>query len=453
MKRSVFIFHRDLRFQDNTALHRAVDASSEVLPVFIFDPKQCDPTKNDYFSAAAFQFICESLQDLPLIHTFKGDTVSILTKIKKHYNFDAVYQNEDYSVFATNQHIQIASWCNKNDVKFSMAEDYGLTPIRSFLRNNENPYVVMSAFYKRCIAENVVRPVDDRDIPLSKLYKHQLPFEVDIQDILSKLPNSAKSPHQSGGRKEGLKVLERRLPNYGTERDIPGIQGTTRASAHLRFGTVSIREMYWAHVDNAPLIRELYFREFYLKIYAVSPQLQRGVAFNTEVDTRIVWENKFFEEWKAGKTGFPIVDAGMRQLSTEHWCHNRVRMIVASVATKYFLIDWRICAKYFYTQLVDADTFSNTAGWGWASSTGVDPAPFFRPPFNPFLQSAKFDKDAAYIKKYVPELRDVDAKDIHKWYLSQVREKYPSVKYGAPVVDYKQASAKAIAMFSGRRAV
>lgn len=435
----VFIFHRDLRYQDNTSLLLALSECDRVLPIFIFDPIQIDPKKNQYFSAPALQFICESLQDLPTVHIFKGDTVKTLAKIHKHFPFTRVYQNEDYSVFARERDAAIADWCTSKSIALVTREDYGLLSLKQCLLEGGRPYTVMSAFYKRCMKESI-RKVDTTPIDKKKIVIDRLPTEIDMIPYAS---NTAIA--QRGGR---TKLPQ--LKDYGATRDYPAIDGTSKLSAHIRFGTVSIREVYWAYRANEPFVRELFFREFYIKIYALRPELQRGVAFNKAVDARIPWRTQFMAEWKEGSTGFPIVDAGMRQLKLTNWCHNRVRMIVASVATKYFLLDWRECARYFYTQLVDADTFSNTAGWGWSSSTGVDAVPYFRAPFNPFLQSAKFDKDAEYIKKYVPELRDVEPRDIHKWYSPDVRAKYPHVKYPAPVVDYKEASARAVKVFQGK---
>lgn len=439
----VFIFHRDLRYHDNTAFLLALKECVKVLPVFIFDPAQIDPKKNPYFSAPALQFICESLAELPDVHLFKGKPVDILGKIRPHFPFTRVYQNEDYSVFARERDAQLAAWCRSNGIEMVTTEDYGLLPLKDCLLPDGRPYAVMSSFYKRCLKVATVRKPAPPSSQEKKIFKGRRPAEVDMIKYVSN-PDIA----QHGGRKEGLKLMQQRLLDYGDVRDFPALDKTSKLSAHIRFGTVSIREVYWAFRAVEPFVRELFFREFYLKIYALRPELQRGVAFNREVDARIPWRTKFMEEWQAGTTGFPIADAGMRQLSKTNWCHNRVRMIVASVATKYFLLDWRECARYFYTQLVDADTFSNTAGWGWSSSTGVDAVPYFRAPFNPFLQSAKFDKDAEYIKKYVPELMDVPAKDIHKWYLPEVRAKYPSVSYPAPVVDYKEASARAVKVFT-----
>jgi deoxyribodipyrimidine photo-lyase len=224
---------------------------------------------------------------------------------------------------------------------------------------------------------------------------------------------------------------------------------TTKMSAHLHFGTISIREAYWAFIRNKSLIRELVFRSFYLKIYSLKPELQRGKAYREKLDKNIKWNSlsnskKEWKAWITGTTGFPLCDAGMRQLLYENWVHNRVRMIVATVPTRYLRIDWRDCLKYFYKNLVDADVFSNTAGWQWSCGVGPDGAPFFRPPMNPFIQSKKFDENAEYIKKWIPELKDVDSKDIHKWFDEKIRNKYPDCKYPEPIVNYQEASKKTV---------
>jgi deoxyribodipyrimidine photo-lyase len=245
------------------------------------------------------------------------------------------------------------------------------------------------------------------------------------------------------------------LKDYAGQRDYPAKPGTTRASPHLKFGTISIREMFHV-IHKTPgyglehgLIRELIFRDFYLKIYALQPELQRGTALLHTLDKAIPWSyNKtLFQKWTTGTTGFPLVDAGMRELNATGFQHNRVRMLTSSTLTKYFLIDWRWGLKYFYQHLVDADVFSNTAGWGFSSSTGADAVPYFRAPFNPFIQSQKFDKDATYIHQWVPELAAVAPADIHRWGDATIRAKYPGITYPAPVIDQKEASVRAMKVF------
>lgn len=458
MKRSaLFLFHRDLRLNDNTAFLRAMRECDQVAIAFIFPPEQIDPERNPHFSNGAVQFMCESLRDLDeqsggKLALYRGENVATLARIHAKFPFTALYQNEDYSVYARKRDADIQRWCALKNIEYVHAEDYGLFPLRNGLVDGERPYTVLAQFYKRYLKTLEVRRPVSAQKSRDKLVKLR-DDDVDVSSLYKK--NSMIAEH--GGRKEAMKIVGRlkSFASYAKTRDYPANDAsTTRISAHLKFGTISVREFYWACVRafatrDHPLIRELIFREFYMKIYALRPELQRGTAFHAELDAAIPWnyDRKAMTAWRTGTTGFPLVDAGMRQLVATNWCHNRVRMLVASVATKYLLLDWRDCAKFFYTQLVDADTYSNTAGWGWASSTGVDALLYFRAPFNPFIQSKKFDPDAVYIKRWVPELRDVATKDIHKWFDPKVRAKYAELDYPAPIVDHKEASARAVAEF------
>lgn len=470
---SLFLFHRDLRLDDNTALIKACRESDKVIIAFIFPPEQIEPARNPYFSHPAVQFMCESLEELGTLiplNVFKGENVATLSRIKSRIpgGFSRLYQNEDYSVYARKRDNDIQEWCKKNDVEYVATEDYGLFPLHEGLLDDpERPYTVLAQFYKRYLKSlEVRRPMALTKAMMGKIVRMDTLNGMDVNET-RKFYERNENTAQKGGRKNGLRILRKLggFRDYKDTRDFPADDaGTTRISAHLKFGTISIREMYWRCVEafggsrDHPLIRELIFREFYMKIYALRPELQRGTAFHAELDRKIPWiygkrSESTMNAWKSGRTGFPLVDAGMRQLAQINWMHNRVRMLVASVATKYLLLDWRDCARFFYTQLVDADTFSNTAGWGWASSTGVDATLYFRAPFNPFIQSKKFDKDCVYIKRYVPELRDVAPADIHKWYDPAVRAKYANVKYAAPIIDYKEASARAIRVFKAAATV
>lgn len=462
--RSLFLFHRDLRLYDNTALSQCINRSDEVMLVFVFPPDQIDARKNKYFSNAAVQFMCESLCELSdnvHLHFFKGEYVEVLSTIHKHYKFDRLYHNEDYSVYARKRDAAILEWCKENNVDHCSYEDYGLFGLNEGMLPDGRPYTVLAQFYKNYLKhQDLIRKVDKAKIDVSKVATKKIPGEIKVNDIHD-FYTSNLNIAQHGGRNEAMKILKRigSFSTYKDTRDYPAkVAGTTRISAHLKFGTISVREMYWACVRafgtrDHPLIRELIFREFYMKIYGLKPELQRGVAYLSDLDKNMKWsyDKKLFEAWKNGMTGYPLVDAGMRQLARENWCHNRVRMLVASVATKYFLLDWRDCARYFYTQLVDADTYSNTAGWGWASSTGVDATLYFRAPFNPYIQSKKFDANAEYIKRFVPELQDVETKDIHKWYDPVVRSKYPGIQYPGPIVDHREASARALRVFKSAK--
>jgi deoxyribodipyrimidine photo-lyase len=454
---AMVIFHRDLRLIDNTALLAACRSGAKVMPIFVFQPEQISPSANPYFSSPAVQFMCESLVELDMdlrklgtkLWMFQGDIVKVLSKLLKARPFGAVYTNEDPSIYAKERDQKVKAWCERKGVRYESYEDYGLVASNEGLLPDGRPYTVLAPFYRRLLKDNKVRKVSlMRPKPehfLSATHAwtgHQEVLADTLEGRFYRIQSGIKS---KGGRSEGLRILGslRRFKDYATERDFPAKEGTTRASAHLRFGTISVREMYWTlrkHLgEDNPLIRELAFREFYMKIYTKRPEMQRGVAFHTDMDAVIPWKRaaKAPEEWAAwtqGRTGFPLVDAGMRQLATEGWMHNRVRMLVASVATRYLYLDWRDCARFFYTHLVDADPFSNTAGWQWGAGVGVD-AMWYRPPFNPFLQSQRFDTDAEYIKRWLPELRHVAPTHLHRWNDAQVRALYPRVEYPAPMVE------------------
>lgn len=464
MKKALFLFHRDLRLEDNTTLLQALRDGYQVLPVFIFPPEQISPKKNPYFSHPSVQFMCESLVDLDQqlqsygsrLHLFKGDNVKVLQSIHAQLPFEAIYFNEDYSVYARERDQKIQKWCEKKGVVYQMKEDYGLLPLHEGLLEGPppRPYMILAQYYKRVLTKHQIREVDHFSFKKEHFTTHKFSKSFPLQD-LGTLYNENSQAAIRGGRILGKEMLHRikDLQDYQEKRNYPALQKTTRASPHLKYGTVSIREMYWTieklFGKEHGLIRELIFRDFYMKIYALRPELQRGTALYDALDKLIPWsyDTTVFQHWKDGTTGFPLVDAGMRELNTTGHQHNRLRMLCGSILTKYFLIDWRWGLKYYYIRLVDADIFSNTAGWGFVSSTGPDGVPYFRAPFNPFIQSKKFDVDAVYIKHWVPELKEVDPKDIHKWYDPIVRNKYPTIQYGSPIVDYKQASANAVKVF------
>lgn len=459
---AVFLFRRDFRLTDNTSLIQAAKDGYKILPVFVFTPEQIDPKKNEYFSNPAVQFMCESLVDLneqlkkngTHLTLMVGNHIDTIEDIYKAHPFEAIYSNEDYSVYAKERDEKLKEWCEKKKIVFVQKEDYGLLPLNEGLLNGERPYMVLSQFYNKIMKEipiqNIATYRFQKKHFLVPRVKDAYPIEK-IGSFYTENPDLAIR----GGRKQALVRLKQLgiLKHYQEERDYPALQRTSKMSPHLKFGNVSIREMYWTieklFGKKHGLIRELVFRDFYLKIYAFQPKLQRGVALHSKFDHAIQWsyDKKKFQKWADGMTGFPLVDAGMRELNESGHQHNRIRMLCGSVLTKYLMIDWRWGLKYYYTHLVDADIFSNTAGWGFVSSTGPDAVPYFRAPFNPYIQSDKFDKEAVYIKQWVPELKEVAAKDIHKWYDPDVRAKYPNIAYPAPMVDHKEASAHALKVF------
>ena len=441
---AVFLFHRDLRIVDNTTLNYALQHEPHIALVFIFDPIQIDRRKNKYFSNAAVQFMCESLSEIPHLNIFVGDTVDVLSSLR----FSALYQNRDVSYFAKERDARIEKLCKDRNVPFVTHPDFELF---GDVRNKQgSPYLVFKPFYDACMQLHVPRPHSESIKP------NQL---VSLQQAAEKMPNCYEYNarlEQRGGRSQAMKMLHtlHDFEKYGKTRDYPKTS-TTKASAHIRFGTLSIREMYWACIElwdkHHPLIRELIFREFYYKLYSSNPRLQRDVAVKQVVDTSVPWKwdadsKRIYAAWTRGETGFPFVDAGMRELMYTGWMHNRARMVTANFLSKLCLIDWRRGLKHFHCNLVDCDPCSNAAGWQWSASVGADAMPAFRI-FNPFRQSFRFDPNAEYIKTWIPELRDVPAKDIHNW--NDQARRYGT--YVAPIIDYVTAAKRSKQIFSTHR--
>lgn len=454
-RRAIFLFHADLRLFDNTALIAAARDGFQILPVFILPPEQIDPASNKYFSPPFVQFMMESLADLDAalrklgssLCVFYGDNIAVLDKIHAAIKPAALYTNESYTVYGRARDAKIADWCKKKDISFVTREDTGLLGIREGLLDGERPYKVLAQYYK-----NFLKNWEVRDVDAFRFKKEHFAAGAALKSDKMRSGTILKDIAMRGGRAAGLKGLQNIAKNadYAATRDFPAnTTGTTKLSPYLRLGCISIRELYHAAVAafgtrDHPLIRELCFRDWYLKIYTYQPELQRGVAYHAAMDAKIPWryDKKAFAAWCEGRTGFPLVDAGIRELAATGHMHNRVRMVVACFLSRYLLIDWRWGLQYFYTHLIDADPISNTAGWQFSAGIGVDAAPYFRAPMNPFLQSKKYDPDAVYIKKWVPQLAAVSSRDIHKWY-----EIGPISDYPAPMVDYKTASRESVAIF------
>jgi len=489
---SLFLFHRDLRLPDNTALLRLVEKAQKtqdnpIIPVFIFDPVQVDAKRNPYYSRPAVQFMCECIEALDVelralgsrLHVYHGDTLSILETLHAKSPIKSIGWNVDPSAFARTRDVRIETWASRKHIDVVTAEDYYLTAEAEGLREGR-PYMVLSAFWKWFLKNSPTRPVSTTKLGrgdfglLKGLNMEHTNLDTHTRTVC---PGRLSDSTFEGGRHKAL-IRLKALKNqkaYAATRDFPALaDGTSRLSPYIKFGAVSIREVYWEarrHLGaDSPLIRELVFRDFYAKIYSARPELHHSrpgkpmQAILSDLDKHLGWwpansspeAHRRYTAWTLGRTGFPLVDAGMRELTATGHQHNRVRMLCASVLTKYFWIDWRDGARFYYQHLVDADPFSNTAGWGFASSTGADAVPYFRAPFNPFIQSKRFDAEAVYIKKWVPELADVPAKAIHAWNDAKVREyveaKGHGTTYPAPIVDSKVASAAAIAAFKAAAA-
>lgn len=447
---SLFIFRRDLRLDDNRGLLRAVELSERVLPAFIFDPRQ-QPEQNDYFGSPCFQFLIESLEDLDRqigsrnagLYLFRGEPHDVVDRLIREVGVDAVFLNRDYTPFSRQRDGRIQETCGNRGVAFQPCSDLLLHEPGEVLTGTGEPYRVFTPFYKKASS----RPVDEpRDLPSVSFYRDAIDFAESAEELYDELlPERSDDLHVHGGRSRCLEILDGlgRLTDYPDRRDQPADDGTTSLSAHHKFGTASIREVHRAlrdalGSDAPPLIRQLWWRDFFTQIAWFQPHVF-GRAFNRKYDD-VEWpgSDERFAAWTEGRTGFPIVDAGMRQLAESGWMHNRVRMIVASFLTKDLHVDWRKGERWFARRLVDYDPSVNNGNWQWAASTGADAQPYFRI-FNPWSQQKKHDPDAEYVHRWVPELQDLEADEIHR--LADEPELLDRTDgYPEPLVDHKKQS-------------
>jgi deoxyribodipyrimidine photo-lyase len=446
---ALFIFRRDLRLNDNTALLAALEQADRVVPCFIFDPAQVG-NANHYKSSNALQFMVESLDDLAAqlaarggkLHLFYGNPSDVVATLIAQEGISAVYVNNDYTPFSVKRDKALAAVCKKHDVDFCAYDDALLNPPAAACKKDGTPYSVFTPYFNNASTIPVPKPVQNRHTNYGTVSQK----EIETKTILDTVNNDL---FVRGGRAEAKKILAglERYRHYEQERDLPAVAGTTGLAAHLKFGTCSVREAYYAIVDALGkqhcLIKQLYWRDFFTHVAHFSPHVF-GHAFNQSYE-HIKWQNNMhhFKRWCQGLTGFPIVDAGMRQLNATGWMHNRVRMIVASFLVKDLHIDWRMGEQYFAIKLVDYDPAVNNGNWQWAASTGCDAQPYFRI-FNPWLQQQKFDPTCAYIKQWVPELAKLSPAHIHTWDKTSVQ---PAKPYPKPIVDHAVVSKEAIALF------
>lgn len=448
---ALHIFRRDLRVPDNTALMNALAMSEHVIPCFIFDKRQIE--QNEYKSDNCVQFMLQSLQDLHnqlqkrkgKLYYFYGTAEEIVAQFCEQKTIQAVFLNRDYTPFSRSRDNKIKEICEKHKVDFHCFADALLHEPEEIHKPNREPYTVYTHFYNKANIESVAPPKKNNR---TNYYQDKIAFE--NHDIMEKLLQK-NNPNLllKGGREEALNLL-RKIPkfkNYEEMRNFPAVDGTTKLSAHNKFGTLSIRELYHTILNHFSsghtLIKELYWRDFFTHIAYHFPRVF-DQAFQKKY-AKIKWSanEKHFRAWCEGKTGFPIVDAGMRELNATGYMHNRVRMITASFLVKDLQIDWRWGEKYFAQKLVDYDPAVNNGNWQWAASTGCDAQPYFRI-FNPWLQQKKFDADCVYIKKWIPELSAATAKQIHQL------EKNQSLfvtSYPAPIINHAESCVKTKRLF------
>jgi deoxyribodipyrimidine photo-lyase len=441
---NLFIFHRDLRIDDNISLNK-LSKYGPIFCLFIFTPTQITK-KNKYYSQRSFLFMCESLIDLrEAIHkkngelyTTYGEPVECLQNILKHNKIERIGFNIDYTPYARKRDKSIISFCNKNKIEVITDEDYLLHPISTGLKNDGKPYVIYTPFKDNLISKKVIKPFTSRTLHFSKLTGLSQSYFPDLSKI-SKLNNLHK-----GGRKNGLYQLKANSSKKYAHDML--YENTTELSAYIKFGCISIREAYYGN-SNLVYHQQLLWREFYYYIVYYFPEiLEKHYNFQSKFD-KIKWINNTgqFKKWCDGKTGVPIVDACMRQLNETGYMHNRGRLITANFLNRMLGMDWRLGERYFAEHLIDYDPAVNNGNWQWVSSTGCDPKPYYQRLFNPYLQGERFDKDCEYIKKWLPELKDVEPKHIHQW------DKYCEMhkdKYICPIIDYKESRERSIKQYT-----
>jgi deoxyribodipyrimidine photo-lyase len=416
---SIFWFRRDLRLHDNAALYHALrDARQPVLPIFIFDKNILDhlPNRRD----ARVEFIHRALRDLQTqlvgmgstLHVWHGTPEEVWPQVLQTYGVQAVYTNHDYEPYATQRDGFVTSLLAERNIPLHTSKDHVVFEKNEVTKDDGSPYTVFTPYSRKWLARLATRmvqvPTEGGDSERISYYLHAYPTERYFSNFLKinelPMPSLADLGFEPAGIEFPTTQVTRGLiKNYEATRNFPAIAGTSRLGLHFRFGTISIREKarHAQHL-SATYLSELIWRDFYAQILWHFPRVATG-PFKMQYD-RIAWRDApaDFEKWCQGQTGYPIVDAGMRELNATGYMHNRVRMIVASFLSKHLLLDWRLGEAYFAEKLLDFDLASNSGGWQWAAGCGTDAAPYFRV-FNPTEQTKKFDSEYKYIRRWVPE--------------------------------------------------
>lgn len=447
MKR-VCWFRSDFRVTDNHMLDRALkdaEGEDEIEFVFWLNPDYCEPfdTRHDYFFSAMKQFMGELSDKNMGLRVIVAKTADQF--VEALGRLDVLYFNAEY-IEPFKQRDDAVIKALSHEVKVVRLLDRHLFAPNAFLKKDGEPYKVYTPFKKAVYAETPPKPYIVDEARLAKHVRTMNEVPIELEEQFKRCRQTWKTLGEEAALTRLQDFIQNRLRGYSENRDIPSIAGTSRLSPYLRTGVLSIRTVT-AAVLSAPTsegrdtyYNELLWREFYYMIMVQFPGL-KDRPFNDKYK-HLDWENNedHFQKWCEGKTGYPIVDAAMRQMNETGWMHNRLRMITASFLSKHLLIDWRKGERYFEQKLIDYEVASNVGGWQWAASVGTDAVPYFRI-FNPTTQSERFDADGTFIRKYVTELEDLEGKAIH----------FPDVtvrkNYIEPIVDHKEARARALERF------
>jgi deoxyribodipyrimidine photo-lyase len=462
LSKSLIWFRRDLRLDDNTALFEALQHEDALYAVFVFDQTilaglPVDDARIGFIHHAVAE-LKSTLQaaggDLVVLH---GDPVSLIPQLARELNCSTVYVNRDYEPQARRRDAQVAEALAAQACQLVSCKDQVIFECSDILTGQGKPYTVFTPYMRAW--RKAFRREQAAPYPASALAGRVQPCgQPSPMPTLAELGFSAPSitPAAKPGRDAGLALLSRfgrKLPHYKVLRDYPGEPGVSGLSAHLRFGTVSIREAVSLALSQENegadcWLNELIWREFYQQLLWHFPHVAQQ-SFKVEYRTLdFPGKEAWFTAWCEGRTGYPIVDAAMQQLNQTGYMHNRLRMIVASFLVKDLLIDWRRGEAYFAAKLMDFDLAANNGGWQWAASTGCDAQPYFRI-FNPVTQSEKFDPEGRFIRRYLPQLAALDNKSIHApWLAKQLPLGFTlGQDYPEPIVDHAVQRERALALF------
>ncbi|MCB9288333.1 MAG: deoxyribodipyrimidine photo-lyase [Lewinellaceae bacterium] len=441
-KVSIFWFRRGLRLQDNAGLYHALKGNHPVVPLFIFDREILDELEDK--KDARVEFIRDTLKEMRKELKEMGSSIvvrygfpeKIWAGLLEEYDIGAVYTNHDYEPYAIKRDDKVRKLLEENNISFHTYKDHVIFEKDEVLKDDGDPYVVFTPYSRRwrekLESKMVAVTNESGEEETISYYLKPYPTEDHFDNFERMSTPPFPTLEEMGFEQADIEIPSKTVSrglirNYDKTRDYPAKDGTSRLGIHFRFGTISIREKARRAKElNDTFLNELIWRDFYAMILAHFPHVVDN-SFREKYDF-IKWRNneEEFKKWCEGRTGYPIVDAGMRQLNQTGYMHNRVRMITASFLTKHLLIDWRWGEAYFAKKLLDYELASNNGGWQWAAGSGTDAAPYFRI-FNPTSQQEKYDKNLEYVKKWVPE--------------------YGTSDYPEPMVDHKEARERCLEVY------
>lgn len=443
LENGLFIFRRDLRIVDNNGLNFLSELCNNIYTIFIFTPEQVG-SGNKYKSDNAVQFMIESLEDLASeiskeggkLHTFYGHNEKVIADCIKAWDINVVAFNLDITPYARVRDDGIVKMCQRMKVFVTYSPDYYLCNPGEVLNGSNESYVKFTPYYEKARKLKVEKPVTKK-LHLKSSEVH-IPNKMTLESAMKKFVGK-ENPDilVHGGRTEALKVLRTAIKTQShydnTHNDLD--KPTSHLSSYINFGTLSIREIFYAFKSNTAFIRQLYWGSFYSNVLYNHPQIIHQ-SLRPKYDN-IKWNHNegWFKKWCEGKTNYPIIDSCMTELNTTGYLHGRGRLLVASFLVKTMLINYKKGEKYFANKLTDYNITNNLNNWMWVTGNGASSQEYFKI-FNPWSQSSEHDPDATYIKKWLPQLKDVPAKAIHTWFKEW--ENYKDTGYGKPILDYDE---------------